>query len=172
MDELQVRLDLLILKLSLEFREGKPLSKQSFVQTYRTLKLLRSELKPSSLPKVDFVSDYLRKVAKALESHDPVLKRLGSLSVNSLDTLLNTDHLLRNFTDPGVHEKIIAWRDTLLKHSQTTLTETNIGEQQQQQQQLSETHCPAPIPTLFDHSQKKRCRYRHERRGDVLLRRL
>ena len=143
MEDSKVRLDLLILKLSAEFNEQRPLSQQSFVQTFRTLKKIRGELKPS--PELRLAPDFLTKVAEALNSkEDPVLKRLGLVAVNSLDSLLNVDQLLRNFGKPD-HPRVIAWRESLL-----------LPEEEEEQEETR------PL----------RRRRHHGRRGDVFARRL
>lgn len=117
MQDLQLRLDLLILKLSLEFKSQRPTSVQSYQQTVNTLLKVRKGLQQSV--ELAIKPNFLSAVKEALESDDPVLKRAGLLTATSLNTFLDKQTFLNNFaTDQK--ERAQQWRQELLLLSSKT----------------------------------------------------
>ena len=111
MDELQLRLSLLIVKLSYEFRERKPCSETSYRHTLSTLLKCSESLQPSTKHN-ELSVDFVDKVAQALQSKNTTIFRAGVVAANSLDTVLNLDSLLRLFK-PEEHEAVKEWQKSL-----------------------------------------------------------
>lgn len=115
MEDSQVRLDLLILKLSSEFKSQRPVSVQSYQQTIQTLLKVRKGLQRSS--ELAIKPEFLSVVKGALESDDPVLKRAGLLTATSLNTFLDEQTFLNNFATADQKDRAKQWRQALLLSS-------------------------------------------------------
>lgn len=111
MEDLQLRLSLLIVKLSYEFRERKPCSETSYRHTLATLLKLAESLKSSS-PHTELCDDFVDRVAQALQSKDQTIFRVGVVAANSLDTVLDLNSLLRLFK-PEQHAAVKEWQEAL-----------------------------------------------------------